>query len=691
MAQRDLKAFPEEGFDIVVGKDDLIPAFVRRWKAYLDASAKADDPVFRPWRRFAGLRDDEFAARAVEVTRDLHEPGSPGLNPRVARAVRRRRPRRSERSRSVTASCSPRSIANGRSIERLRRPRPKPCRTRTTRPSARSSTAPARPARSRTRRSSASEWFFDTDTIVQMWKLQGEVDRWLIQSPIAPPSRGGPGRSRGVARAAHLPAREPGEPGGRGAPPLPLGDRRARPEAVRSRERPPGTGTGDRRPRQPPDGPRLGQSGLDAPLRGGAGPHAQRLRPPRRAAQPPRAARLAGAAGWSNGTGAPRRSHRMILLSAAYQQRSDAPGDDRKSRAGPARRPREPPPLADEPPAADLRGGPRYPPGRLGRAGPAGRRPGGRAVPRRVAPTSAGRSTGWWIASSSRACSGSSTSPTPTCTSPRGARRRSPSRPSSRSTTRSSPAGRRPWPPAVGDAEPAEPVRRLYRAAYQREPTASQVRAALAFLGSAAEESTPTPRAGDASPGATAMARSIAAAGRVTGFRPLPHFNGTAWGGGPQWPDPAAGLGPTDRQGRARGQRPPARRDPPLDGPQEGDAGDPVDRDPRRRRRRRHPLLDRLQPQRGPEVGDGPQRQGRIRRRSGRGRGRRHDRLRRRLPRRAEQRSVPLGAEDPGLVTVPGSSWDAARDFSGPPEPRLSPREQLAQVLLMANELMFVD
>ena len=38
-----------------------------------------------------------------------------------------------------------------------------------------------------------------------------------------------------------------------------------------------------------------------------------------------------------------------------------------------------------------------------------------------------------------------------------------------------------------------------------------------------------------------------------------------------------------------------------------------------------------------------------------------------------------------------GTTWDAARDFAGPVEPRLSPREQLAQVILMANELMFVD
>jgi hypothetical protein len=41
----------------------------------------------------------------------------------------------------------------------------------------------------------------------------------------------------------------------------------------------------------------------------------------------------------------------------------------------------------------------------------------------------------------------------------------------------------------------------------------------------------------------------------------------------------------------------------------------------------------------------------------------------------------------PGMA----SDWDATRDFAGPVVPRLTPMEQLAQVLLMGNELMFVD
>jgi hypothetical protein len=36
------------------------------------------------------------------------------------------------------------------------------------------------------------------------------------------------------------------------------------------------------------------------------------------------------------------------------------------------------------------------------------------------------------------------------------------------------------------------------------------------------------------------------------------------------------------------------------------------------------------------------------------------------------------------------SSWSAEKDFAGNPAQRLSPMEQLAQVLLISNERMFV-
>ncbi len=37
------------------------------------------------------------------------------------------------------------------------------------------------------------------------------------------------------------------------------------------------------------------------------------------------------------------------------------------------------------------------------------------------------------------------------------------------------------------------------------------------------------------------------------------------------------------------------------------------------------------------------------------------------------------------------TTWDAQADFGGETTPRLGPWEQLAQVLLMANEFNFID
>ena len=43
------------------------------------------------------------------------------------------------------------------------------------------------------------------------------------------------------------------------------------------------------------------------------------------------------------------------------------------------------------------------------------------------------------------------------------------------------------------------------------------------------------------------------------------------------------------------------------------------------------------------------------------------------------------------VVTVAEKKWDAAKEFAGPPIRKLTPREQLAQVLLMTNEFAFLD
>jgi cytochrome c553 len=86
----------------------------------------------------------------------------------------------------------------------------------------------------------------------------------------------------------------------------------------------------------------------------------------------------------------------------------------------------------------------------------------------------------------------------------------------------------------------AERVRALFRNALRRDPSAAEIAECLAFVGEGAAPVSPepSPTAADWTYGRGAYDE---AAGRVTGLTVLPHFTGTAWQGGPQWPDPKLG------------------------------------------------------------------------------------------------------------------------------------------------------
>ena len=90
----------------------------------------------------------------------------------------------------------------------------------------------------------------------------------------------------------------------------------------------------------------------------------ERLRPARRAAQPPRAARLAGRPVRRARAGALKPLHRLILTSATYRQAAGT----RAARGRAADRPREPLALADGHPPARRRADPRRDAGRQRRA-----------------------------------------------------------------------------------------------------------------------------------------------------------------------------------------------------------------------------------------------------------------------------------------------------------------------------------
>ncbi len=188
-AQSELQKYPADGFDQVFQPGDLLPAIVRNWSRYLRAAENNHDPVFSIWHRCARLPSGTFAESAANVIAEYRLKG--GANPLVMQALQT--PPESfreccDRFGKVFAevdqkwqAATEEAVAESRSApvelkdpdaEEIRRVlygevlygTPGPCRI------------PKGPI-------SHSETCFDTDTLTELWKLQGEVDRWLINAP----------------------------------------------------------------------------------------------------------------------------------------------------------------------------------------------------------------------------------------------------------------------------------------------------------------------------------------------------------------------------------------------------------------------------------------------------------------------------------------------------------------------------
>ncbi len=83
-AQFEMEKYPEEGFDQLLGVDDLIPASVRRWRDFLHTSRRPSHPIFGPWYALAEFSENEFEASAPAALARTMEGGK--INPFVADA-----------------------------------------------------------------------------------------------------------------------------------------------------------------------------------------------------------------------------------------------------------------------------------------------------------------------------------------------------------------------------------------------------------------------------------------------------------------------------------------------------------------------------------------------------------------------------------------------------------------------------
>lgn len=192
LTQTQMEKYPEGSFNQLSTKEDLIPALVHRWEWFLALPETMADPTLRIWSELSRLPADEFSTRAAEVLQRLRaEEG--GCHPTVlakfettpvsiAETAERygqlvdetaKRWKEEMEARIAAGEPAPRT-SNDASLESLRAMLidvDSPFYI------------PDEPIDS-------TEWYWDNGTCVEIWKAQGELDRWLLQATERPPEIG---------------------------------------------------------------------------------------------------------------------------------------------------------------------------------------------------------------------------------------------------------------------------------------------------------------------------------------------------------------------------------------------------------------------------------------------------------------------------------------------------------------------
>ncbi|MCA8998880.1 MAG: DUF1549 domain-containing protein, partial [Planctomycetaceae bacterium] len=183
--QTELDKYPAQGFDQVFELEDLLPAFVRRWELFLRETKRNRHPVFVAWHAYQNLDAETFATEAVEVTASLQQMSENELHPLV-KAEFATVPQSFEDVIDRYAALFQRAIEawdqaqapprdeGEQPPERLADDSLEQIRQLLYGPES-PTVVPDLPV-------VHIETFFASSTTTELWKLQGEVDRWMINA-----------------------------------------------------------------------------------------------------------------------------------------------------------------------------------------------------------------------------------------------------------------------------------------------------------------------------------------------------------------------------------------------------------------------------------------------------------------------------------------------------------------------------
>ncbi len=561
IAVLNVEKLPNEEFYEIKGADDLNPVIARQWQAWLFQTGKSFHPVFAPWHALAALSEKDFATQSPAILQRLTNDASHPLNPLVAKAF------------ADNPSDSMNDVA--RLYGKLLADVDNKWRAAMQTAQKQNATQPTRltdgdeeairqtlysldsPVNVPSGAIVDTEWFFDEPTRVELAKLQAEIDRWIITAPGAPP-HAVTLEDRATQRNARVFLR--GNPANKGEEvprqflqvatggnrePFKIGSGRLElARAIASKENPLTARVMANRIWLQHFGTGLVRTPSD---------FGTRCEPPNHPELLDWLARRFMDDGWSV-----KKLHRLIMLSSVYQQSSDSIDEPTNAGQNPS-----------QPAASAVAIDPenkllwRMNPQRLdfealrdsllSASGELDLTLGGKPVNLFMQPISKRRTVYGFIDRQFlpgvyRVFDFAN----PDMHNPQRYTTTVPQQAlffmnnplvlgSARALT-----GR---PDVAGCEKPESRIERLYEIIYQRKPTARQVEAGLRFLESAETEPPPEPAKPVASTWQYGYGEYDEASKSIKDFQPLPYFTGEAWQGGPNWPDPKLGWVQITREG----------------------------------------------------------------------------------------------------------------------------------------------
>ena len=184
LAQLELDKYPEETFVQLISADDINPLFVRRWQSFLTASLASGNRFWAAWQAFAEIPPSAFAEKSPAATAALAALSAEQRHPRLAQAFATPPPSMADVARRYGALLQEVETA----WQALRQANP--AAATLSDPEAEEIRqvlyGPDSPCTVPDEHIANIEWLFTEPVGVELWKLQGEVDRLLLETPGAP-------------------------------------------------------------------------------------------------------------------------------------------------------------------------------------------------------------------------------------------------------------------------------------------------------------------------------------------------------------------------------------------------------------------------------------------------------------------------------------------------------------------------